>query len=92
MKCQSIAAFWVHASMAFDVNSVPWSETISLGLPRRAMTVASSRATRTPEIEVSTTAAKRARGAHGEGAVRAVDHLAAGPADRLERLRRPPAP
>ena len=30
MKCQPIAAFWVHASMAFDVNSVPWSETIML--------------------------------------------------------------
>ena len=29
MKCQAIPASWVHASMAFEVNSVPWSDTIS---------------------------------------------------------------
>ena len=44
--------------MAFEVNSVPWSLTIRPGLPRRAMTAETSRATRRPEIEVSTTAAR----------------------------------
>lgn len=39
--------------MALQVNSVPLSETISPGLPRRAITVVSSRATRRPEIDVS---------------------------------------
>jgi hypothetical protein len=32
--CRDAATFQHHASMmAFDVNSVPWSETIMLGLP-----------------------------------------------------------
>ena len=53
MKCQAKPASWVQASIAFEENSVPWSETIRLGLPRRRITSASSRATRRPEIEVS---------------------------------------
>ncbi len=44
--------------MAFEVNSVPWSETIMPGLPRRRMSVDNSRATRLPEIEVSGIAAR----------------------------------
>src|SRR5262245_54355648 len=47
--------------MAFEVNSVPWSETITPGLPRRAITAVSSRATRRPEIDVSGIAAKHSR-------------------------------
>src|SRR5665213_2481658 len=38
--------------MAFDVNSVPWSETIICGLPRVSISVVSSRATRRPESEL----------------------------------------
>jgi hypothetical protein len=61
MKCQLIPAFLhqtsmalqVKTSMALQVNSVPLSETIEPGLPRRATIAASSRATRRPEIEVS---------------------------------------
>jgi hypothetical protein len=47
-----------HASMAFEVNSVPLSETIMPGRPRRSIRVVSSRATRCPEIEVSAIAAR----------------------------------
>jgi hypothetical protein len=38
--------------MAFDVNSVPLSETIIPDLPRCSTSAVSSRATRRPEIEV----------------------------------------
>jgi hypothetical protein len=41
------------ASIALQVNSVPLSETIEPGLPRRASIAVSSRATRRPEIDVS---------------------------------------
>src|SRR3979490_3270791 len=44
--------------MAFDVNSVPLSETIIPGLPRCSISVVSSRATRRLEIEVSGIAAR----------------------------------
>ena len=40
------------ANTAFEVNSVPLSETIMPGLPRRSISAVSSRATRRPEIEV----------------------------------------
>ncbi|MGY3363359.1 hypothetical protein ACVWZL_000484 [Bradyrhizobium sp. GM2.4] len=53
MKCQSIAASLHQASMALQVNSVPWSDTIIPGLRRRSTIAASSRATRRPEIDVS---------------------------------------
>lgn len=45
--------------MAFEVKSVPWSETIMSGLPRRLIRSVSSRATRRPEIDVSGIAARR---------------------------------
>jgi hypothetical protein len=41
------------ASIALHVNSVPLSETIESGLPRRVTIELGSRATRRPEIEVS---------------------------------------
>ena len=44
------------ASTAFEVSSVPLSLTIILGLPRSAIRLVSSRTTRRPEIDVSTTA------------------------------------
>ena len=47
--------------MAFEVSSVPLSETIILGLPRRSISVVSSRATRRPEIEVFGIAARHSR-------------------------------
>ena len=47
--------------MAFEVNSVPLSETIMSGLPRRSIKTVSSRATRRPEIEVSGIAARHSR-------------------------------
>jgi hypothetical protein len=50
------------ASMAFDVNSVPLSETIMPGLPRCSISMVSSRATRRSEIEVSGIAARHSRG------------------------------
>ena len=43
--------------MALDMNSVPLSETISPGLPRRSINTVSSRATLRPEIDVSEIAA-----------------------------------
>ena len=58
MTCQATPAASVQASIAFEVNSVPWSLTIDSGLPRLATSALSSRATRLPEIEVSTTAAR----------------------------------
>jgi hypothetical protein len=53
MKCQLTPAFLHQTSMALQMNSVPLSETIEPGLPRRATIAGSSRATRRPEIEVS---------------------------------------
>jgi hypothetical protein len=53
MKCQSMALSLHQASIALQVNSVPLSETIEHGLPRRARIAVSSRATRGPEIDVS---------------------------------------
>ena len=47
--------------IAFEVNSVPLSDTIIRGLPRRSMSAVSSRATRLPEIEVSGIAARHSR-------------------------------
>ncbi len=38
--------------MALEVSSVPLSETIIPGLPRRSMIANNSRATHLPEIEV----------------------------------------
>ena len=58
MKCQATPVASVQASMAFEVNSVPWSLTIRPGLPRITTSALSSRATRLPEIEVSTTATR----------------------------------
>ena len=47
--------------MAFEVSSVPLSETIMPGRPRRSISAASSRATRLPDIEVSGIAARHSR-------------------------------
>ena len=58
MKCQGTPVSSLQASIAFEVSSTPWSLTIRPGLPRRAIKAVSSRATRQPEIEVSTTAAR----------------------------------
>jgi len=49
MKCQATVLSCAQASMARDVNSVPLSETIGLGLPRRSTSAVSSRAARRPE-------------------------------------------
>lgn len=43
------------------MNSVPWSETIMPGLPRREIRSVSSRATRRPDIDVSGIAARHSR-------------------------------
>jgi hypothetical protein len=51
----------VQASMAFEVNPIPLSDTIMPGLPRRSIKTVSSRATRRPGIEVSGIAAKHSR-------------------------------
>jgi hypothetical protein len=61
MKCQAMLWSSAQASMAFDVNSVPLSETIIPGLPRCSISVVSSRATRRPEMEVSGIAARHSR-------------------------------
>ena len=37
MKCQTTLLSCAQANMAFDVNSVPLSETIMPGLPRRSI-------------------------------------------------------
>jgi hypothetical protein len=58
MKCQAGALSCAQASMAREVNSVPLSETIIPGLPRRSMRAVSSRATRRPEIDGSGIAAR----------------------------------
>ena len=61
MKCQTTLLSCAQANMAFEVNSVPLSETIMPGLPRRSIKTVSSRATRRPEIEVSGIAARHSR-------------------------------
>ena len=61
MKCQSTCFSCAHSSMAFEVNSVPLSETIMQGLPRLSSRAVNSRATRRPEIEVSGIAARHSR-------------------------------
>ena len=61
MKCQITLLSCAQANMAFEVNSVPLSETIMPGLPRRLINAVSSRATRRPEIEVSGIAARHSR-------------------------------
>ena len=48
VKCQAIRCSCDPASNSFEVNSVPWSETIRSGLPRQATTASSSRATSPP--------------------------------------------
>jgi hypothetical protein len=53
MKCQTTLLSCAQANTAFEVNSVPLSETIMRGLPRRLINAVSSRATRRPEIDVS---------------------------------------
>jgi hypothetical protein len=58
MKCHATWFSAIQASTAFEVSSVPLSETIIAGLPRRATRAESSRATRWPEIEVSAIAAR----------------------------------
>jgi hypothetical protein len=52
LRKSDVTAFFhpVQASMAFEVNSVPRSETIGRGRPRRATMASSSRAIRLPEI------------------------------------------
>jgi hypothetical protein len=42
MKRQGTPASSLQASIALEVNSVPWSETIRPGLPRRAISAVSS--------------------------------------------------
>ena len=61
MKCQTTLLSCAQANMALEVNSVPLSETIMQGLPRRLINAVSSRATRRPEIEVSGIAARHSR-------------------------------
>jgi hypothetical protein len=61
MKCHTILLSCAQASMALEVNSVPLSDTITPGLPRRSTSIVNSRATRRPEIEVSGIAAKHSR-------------------------------
>ena len=51
LKCQTTLLSCAQANMAFEVNSVPLSETIMPGLPRRLINAVSSRATRRPKIE-----------------------------------------
>src|SRR5271156_3051276 len=61
MKCQTSLLSCAQANRAFEVNSVPLSETIMPGLPRRSINAVSSGATRRPEIEVSGIAARHSR-------------------------------
>src|SRR5277367_549561 len=61
MKCQTSLLSCAQANRAFEVNSVPLSETIMPGLPGRSINAVSSRATRRPEIEVSGIAARHCR-------------------------------
>jgi hypothetical protein len=43
MKCQAMLLSWHQASIALQVNSVPLSDTIEPGLPRRATMAVSTR-------------------------------------------------
>jgi hypothetical protein len=47
--------------MACEVSSVPFSETIIPGLPRRSIRVVNVRATHLPDIEVSGIAVRHSR-------------------------------
>ena len=58
MKCQGTPVSSLQASIAFEVTSVPWSLTMRSGLPRREISAPGSCATRRPETEVLTTAAR----------------------------------
>ena len=58
---QSTLRLSAKARMAFEVNSVPLSEMIIAGFPRRSMIAANSRATRTPDSDVSATKARHSR-------------------------------
>src|SRR5277367_570556 len=49
MKCHTTPLSCAQANMAFEVNSVPLSETMMPGLPRRLINAVSSRATRRPQ-------------------------------------------
>jgi hypothetical protein len=51
----------VHSRTAREVSSVPLPLTIIAGRPRRAISASSSRTTRRPPIEVSTTKASASR-------------------------------
>ena len=54
-------AILCHLSMAFDVNSVPLSLTTMQGKPRISAIRSNARATRMPEIDVSTAVARHSR-------------------------------
>jgi len=59
--------FFDHARIAFEVNSVPWSEAIMSGLPRRPIRSVKSRTTRRPEIEVCNGCSASTFGEVGQG-------------------------
>lgn len=61
MWCHSTPVFVLHDRMALLVSSVPLSLAIICSLPRSAMSRSSSRATRTPERDVSAISARFSR-------------------------------
>lgn len=58
MLCHSIFAASAQARMQLKVRSPPLSLTIILGLPRSTSSLSSSRATLTPDNDVSATSAR----------------------------------
>jgi hypothetical protein len=61
MKCSATPRECAQASSALLVNSGPLSQTIAFGAPRTAMISLRTRATRKPEIDVSTSIARHSR-------------------------------
>src|ERR1700689_5281144 len=59
MKCQTTLLSCAQANTAFEVNSVPLSETIMPGLPRRSISAVTSRAPRRPAPPPSPSLAHR---------------------------------
>jgi hypothetical protein len=59
MQCHRVPVRLVHSCTAREVSSVPLSLTIVAGRLRRALRTSSSRTTRWPPIDLSTTTAER---------------------------------
>jgi len=86
--CHSMPCCCDQRSIVMQVSSVPLSETIIAGQPRRVITASSSRATRRPGNDVSATSARHSRVKSSTIARMRNRRPSANASDRKSRLQR----